>query len=95
MKIETPKMYDLYNLGVANAKVIQFKSKGKVCNLLVSYSTALAVSVAGKLYRIKADHPMAYSMSSRAHYKAFVRWLGYDDTLKENQRDALPEVEVI
>ena len=92
MKIEIPKMYDL---GVANAKVIQFKSKGKVCNLLVSYSTPLAVCIAGKLHRVKTDNPKADSMTSRSHYKAFVRWLCYDDTRKENQRDALPEVEVI
>ena len=92
MKIEIPKMYDL---GVANAKVIQFKSKGKVYNLLVSYSTPLAVSIDGKLHRINAGHPKEYSKTSQSHYKAFVRWLCYDDTLKENQSDALPEVEVI
>ena len=92
MKIEIPKVYDLE---VANAKVIEFKSKGKVCNLLISYSTALAVSVAGKLYRIKATHPNANSNSSCRHYAAFVRWLGKDPAAKENRRDALPEVEVI
>lgn len=85
----------MYDLGVANAKVIQFNSKGKVCNLLVSYSTPLAVCIAGKLHRIETDNQKAYSMTSRSHFKAFVRWLGYDDTRKENQRDALPEVEVI
>ena len=90
-KINAPVLHDL---GCDfKAKVITCNNRGMRCDMLVSYDTPIAAVYNGKLCRCKTDNPKANSPTTLRHYKAFIKWMGWEYG-KDCELGNLPEVEV-